>query len=133
MALGAQRGNVLQMVLAQGVRLIVPGVVAGMVAALLVAYFMRSMLFGIRSWNPVIFVAVTAILPIVTLIHALYVDKADHGRGSASNFHSYGLPKIIKHCFARIRAIDIAQEAVLQIAYKILEVRSDPCYFRHWV
>jgi ABC-type lipoprotein release transport system permease subunit len=28
---------------------------------------MRSMLFGIHSWDPVIFVAVTAILAIVTL------------------------------------------------------------------
>jgi predicted permease len=67
MALGAQRGNVLQMVLAQGVRLIVPGVAIGIAAALLVSYFMRSMLFGIHSWDPVIFVAVTAILAIVTL------------------------------------------------------------------
>lgn len=67
MALGAQRGNVLNMVLAQGVRLIVPGVVAGIAAAMLVSYLMRSMLFGIHSWDPVIFVAVTAILAIVTL------------------------------------------------------------------
>ena len=57
----------LGMVLAQGVRLIVPGVVAGIVAAMLVSYLMRSMLFGIHSWDPVIFVAVTAILAIVTL------------------------------------------------------------------
>jgi ABC-type antimicrobial peptide transport system permease subunit len=55
------------MVLAQGVRLIVPGVAAGVVAAMLVSYLMRSMLFGIHSWDPVIFVAVTAILAIVTL------------------------------------------------------------------
>ncbi len=67
MALGAQRGNVLKMVLAQGVRLIVPGVAAGIVAAMLVSYLMRSMLFGIHSWDPAIFVAVTVILAIVTL------------------------------------------------------------------
>ena len=67
MALGAQRGSVLKMVLGQGVRLIVPGVLAGIAAAILVSYFMRSMLFGIHSWDPVIFVAVTAILAIVTL------------------------------------------------------------------
>ena len=46
MALGAQRGSVLKMVLAQGVRLIVPGVVAGIVAAMLVSYLMRSMLLA---------------------------------------------------------------------------------------
>jgi len=67
MALGAQRGNVLQMVLTQGVRLIVPGVAIGIAAALLVSYFMRSMLFGIHSWDPAIFVAVTALLAVVTL------------------------------------------------------------------
>src|ERR1043166_4235150 len=67
MALGAQRSNVLQMVISQGVRLIVPGVAIGIAAAMLVSYFMRSMLFGIHSWDPAIFVAVTAILAIVTL------------------------------------------------------------------
>ena len=68
MALGAQRSNVLQMVLAQGVRLIVPGVVIGIVAGLLVAYLMRSMLFGVQTWDPAIFVLVTALLALVTLI-----------------------------------------------------------------
>jgi macrolide transport system ATP-binding/permease protein len=72
MALGAQRGNVLKMVLLQGVRLIVPGVAAGIVSALLASYLMRSMLFGIHSWDPAIFVAVTAVLAIVTLL-ASYV------------------------------------------------------------
>jgi macrolide transport system ATP-binding/permease protein len=67
MALGAQRANVLQMVLSQGVRLIVPGVAIGIAAAMLVSYVMRSMLFGIRSWDPVIFAAVTAVLAVVTL------------------------------------------------------------------
>jgi len=67
MALGAQRSNVLQMVISQGVRLIVPGVAIGIAAAMLVSYFMRSMLFGIHSWDPAIFVAVTALLAVVTL------------------------------------------------------------------
>jgi predicted permease len=68
MALGAQRSNVLQMVLSQGVRLIVPGVAIGIVAALLAAYLMRSMLFGVQTWDPVIFVVVTALLALVTLV-----------------------------------------------------------------
>lgn len=72
MALGAQRGNVLKMVLSQGVRLIVPGVAAGVLAALLASYLMRSMLFGIHSWDPAIFIVVTVVLAIVTLI-ASYV------------------------------------------------------------
>lgn len=67
MALGAQHSNVLQMILSEGVRLIVPGVVLGILTAMLVSYLMRSMLFGIHSWDPVIFAAVTAVLAIVTL------------------------------------------------------------------
>jgi macrolide transport system ATP-binding/permease protein len=68
MALGAQRGNVLQMVLAQGVRLIVPGVAIGVVSGMLVSYLMRSMLFGIHSWDPAIFAVVAAVLAVVTLV-----------------------------------------------------------------
>ena len=67
MALGAQRNNVLQMILLQGVRLIAPGIAVGIAAAILVSYLMRSMLFGIHSWDPVIFVLVTALLAVVTL------------------------------------------------------------------
>jgi predicted permease len=66
-ALGAQRRNVLQMVLSQGARLVVPGVVVGVGAALLASYLMRSMLFGIHSWDPMIFAVVTLLLAIVTL------------------------------------------------------------------
>jgi predicted permease len=67
MALGAQRGNVLRMVLLQGVRLIVPGVLAGTAAAILAGTLMRSMLFGVTSWDPAIFVLVIALLSVVTL------------------------------------------------------------------
>lgn len=67
MALGAQRKNVLRMVLSQGVRLIVPGVLIGVATAFLAANFMRSMLFGVHSWDPVIFALVTALLAVVTL------------------------------------------------------------------
>jgi len=76
MALGAQRSNVLQMVLAQGVRLIVPGVVLGIAAASLVAHLMRSMLFGIRALDPVIFVAVTVLLAVVTLLASYIPARA---------------------------------------------------------
>jgi predicted permease len=65
MALGAQRSNVLRMVLFQGVRLIVPGaMIAGGVAAAMLA---RSLLFRVSAWDPAIFAIVTALLAIVTL------------------------------------------------------------------
>jgi putative ABC transport system permease protein len=67
MALGAQRSNVLQMILLQGVRLIAPGIAVGIASGILVSYLMRSMLFGIHSWDPMIFALVTALLTLVTL------------------------------------------------------------------
>jgi predicted permease len=67
MALGAQRSNVLGMILVQGVRLIIPGAVIGIVCGTAAAYLMRSMLFGVTAWDPAIFAAVTALLATVTL------------------------------------------------------------------
>ncbi|HEY3770491.1 MAG TPA: ABC transporter permease [Candidatus Angelobacter sp.] len=67
MALGAQRSNVLHMILLQGVRLIAPGIAVGIAAGVMVSYLMRSMLFGIHSWDPAIFALVTALLTVVTL------------------------------------------------------------------
>jgi macrolide transport system ATP-binding/permease protein len=67
MALGAQHNNVLQMILLQGIRLIAPGIAVGILAAILVSYLMRSMLFGIHSWDPAIFALVTGLLTVVTL------------------------------------------------------------------
>ena len=68
MALGAQRRNVLQMVLSQGVRLIVPGVAIGIIAAILAGNLLRGMLFGVTSWDPAILALVAALLAIVTLM-----------------------------------------------------------------
>jgi len=68
MALGAQRANVLKMILAQGVRLIIPGTVIGIACGTGAAYVMRSMLFGVTAWDPAIFAAVTALLAAVTLV-----------------------------------------------------------------
>jgi predicted permease len=68
MALGAQRANVLAMILAQGIRLIIPGAAIGIVCGIGAAYLMRSMLFGVASWDPAIFAVVTALLAAVTLL-----------------------------------------------------------------
>jgi len=67
MALGAQRTNVLRMVVAEGLRLVVPGVVAGIVGAVFVCYLMSNLLFGTKPWDPFILGIVTALLTMVTL------------------------------------------------------------------
>jgi len=67
MALGAPRGNVLRMILGQGVRLIVPGALIGIAGGAAAARLMRTMLFGVSTWDPAIFAAVTALLAAVTV------------------------------------------------------------------
>ena len=65
MALGAQRGNVLGLVLGQGTRLTLIGVGIGIVAALALTQLMSNLLYGISATDPVTFAAVILILAAV--------------------------------------------------------------------
>jgi predicted permease len=62
MALGAPRGDVLKLILRDGARLAAIGIGAGVIAAVLAGYVLRSLLFGIAPWDPVTLLIVTAIL-----------------------------------------------------------------------
>jgi ABC-type antimicrobial peptide transport system permease subunit len=68
MALGAQQGQILRRVLGQGVRWAALGGCAGLLAALILVRFMRSMLFQIGPYDPKIFLTVTAALSAVVLM-----------------------------------------------------------------
>ena len=59
MALGAQRLDVLRMVLGDGARMTMVGAAIGLVAALALTRLMASMLFGVRPTDPVTFAVVT--------------------------------------------------------------------------
>ncbi len=81
MALGAQRGDLMRMVLAQGARLVVPGAIAGVVLALVLGRAMKSLIYGVRPDDPITFVAVAGLVLVVALV-ASYVparraSKAD--------------------------------------------------------
>jgi putative ABC transport system permease protein len=67
MALGAQRNDVLRMVLEQGGRLTAVGVGIGVFAALGLTSLMRSLLFGVRFTDPVTFAIVIFLLAVVAL------------------------------------------------------------------
>jgi putative ABC transport system permease protein len=67
MALGAQRNNVLGMVLGQGTKLIALGVCIGVAAALGLTSLMRSLLFGVRFTDPLTFIGVAILLTLVAL------------------------------------------------------------------
>jgi putative ABC transport system permease protein len=62
MALGAQRRDVLTVILGQGMRLAVVGVVIGLGAALGLTRLMSSLLFGIGSMDPLTFTSVAVLL-----------------------------------------------------------------------
>ncbi len=66
-ALGAQRRDLLRLVLGQGVLLVLVGAAIGIAAALGVARFISSMLYGLHANDPVTFAAVAILLTLVAL------------------------------------------------------------------
>lgn len=68
LALGAQAGDVLQMVLRQGAKTALVGVAIGIAAALGLTDLMRSLLFGVSAHDPLTFAAVAALLIAVALL-----------------------------------------------------------------
>jgi predicted permease len=71
MALGAQKNHVLTLVLSQGTRLVLIGVVAGIIAALALTRLMTTLLFGISATDPMTFACVAALLVFVALMACL--------------------------------------------------------------
>jgi predicted permease len=72
LALGAQGGDVLHMVLRQGTKLALLGVVIGIVAALGLTRLMTNLLFGVTAHDPLTFVAVAGLLILIALL-ACYI------------------------------------------------------------
>jgi putative ABC transport system permease protein len=68
LALGADSREVLGLVLVQGLRLALAGVVIGLVAAFAVTRVMKNMLFGLSSTDPLTFVAISLLLVLVALV-----------------------------------------------------------------
>ena len=71
-ALGAQVGDVLKMILGQGMAVIGVGLVVGLAAAFALTRLLRSLLFGVGENDPLTFVAITVVLVLVALI-ACYI------------------------------------------------------------
>ena len=68
MALGAPRQSVLAMVLRRGMVLAAIGVALGIAASLALTNFLKGMLFGIRAFDALTFVGVSAVLLLVCLL-----------------------------------------------------------------
>jgi predicted permease len=65
LALGAERRKLLRMVVGDGLRLSVGGVIAGVAAAAALTRFISSLLYGVGAFDPVTFASVAAVLLIV--------------------------------------------------------------------
>ena len=67
MALGAKRGDVLGLVLAQGLRLTLTGLVIGVAVSAALTRFLRGQLFGITTTDPLTYAGVGGLLCLVAL------------------------------------------------------------------
>ena len=72
MALGAQRGNVLRLVIRQGLRLVAAGIGIGLIGAWGLTRLMTALLFGVTPTDSITLVAVVMTLAIVALL-ACYI------------------------------------------------------------
>jgi putative ABC transport system permease protein len=68
MTLGAQRRDVLRLVLGEGARLAAIGIAIGVAVSLALGRLISSLLFGITATDPVTFVIVSAVLAAVVLL-----------------------------------------------------------------
>jgi putative ABC transport system permease protein len=68
MALGAQAGDVLRLIIRQGMTLALIGLVAGLLSALALTRVMASLLFGVGATDPTTFIAISLLLVGVAFI-----------------------------------------------------------------
>src|ERR1700691_823821 len=68
MALGADRATIRNLVVWHGMKLAVVGVVLGIAASFGLTRLIASFLFGVKSWDPIVFVVVPVILSAVALL-----------------------------------------------------------------
>ena len=68
MAMGADRTRITKMVVWQGMRLTLVGVVIGVGAAFGLTRLIASLLYGVKNWDPLVFVSVPLLLSAVALV-----------------------------------------------------------------
>ena len=65
MAVGAQRSDILRMILREGLSLSIAGVLMGLVGAAWLGHFLSGLVFGIAPSDPLTFIAVSMLLTLV--------------------------------------------------------------------
>ena len=81
MAIGAQRADVLQLILVDGLKLVALGVALGLAGALALTRVLHSLLFGVTAHDPLVFAVNAALLlavaTIACLLPALRATRVD--------------------------------------------------------
>ena len=72
MALGAEGGDILRLVLTQGLGLTAAGLAAGLVAAPLASYAMKQMLYGVQPLDPLTFAVSAAVILVAALVASIH-------------------------------------------------------------
>ena len=72
MALGATSGSVRALILGDAMRAVIPGLLAGLVAALFTTRLVRGMLYGVAATDPMTFVVTPFVILIVSIAAGLY-------------------------------------------------------------
>jgi predicted permease len=75
MAMGASAGDLLGLVLGQGLRLALAGVAAGAIGSLALTRLIRGLLFGVSAFDPMTFAAMAGVLIAVTLLACVVPAK----------------------------------------------------------
>jgi predicted permease len=70
-AMGAQRRDILRIAVGEGVLVVAFGIVSGIIGSAIFTRFLQSMLFEVRSSDPITYVGISALLAAVTLLACL--------------------------------------------------------------
>jgi ABC-type antimicrobial peptide transport system permease subunit len=71
-AIGATRRRIVSMILAQGLRVALYGVAAGVLAAVIATRFLASLLYGVGATDPMTFAAVTVLVLAVAVAATMF-------------------------------------------------------------
>ncbi len=71
MALGARAGNVLSLIMRNGVTLVLTGIVIGIAGALALTRFLTTLLFGVTPTDSMTFVVVSIVFFVIAIVASL--------------------------------------------------------------